>query len=127
MDSAQRGDVTRLLAQASTGDQQALSDLMPLVYQDLRRIAHARMRKERGHTVQTTELVHEAYLRLVDQRLGWNNRDHFYAVAAQLMRRFTIDRARARLADKRGGAWQRVPLADEVVGPALEPDVAVDR
>jgi RNA polymerase sigma-70 factor (ECF subfamily) len=121
------GEITRLLGRASRGDQEALSKLMPLVYQDLQRIAHARILREHDHSVQATELVHEVYLRLVRQRFGWKNREQFYAVAAQLMRRLLIDRARKRLAEKRGGLRQRVPLNDDAIGLALAPDVAIER
>jgi RNA polymerase sigma-70 factor, ECF subfamily len=86
--------------------------LMPLVYDELRRRADACMRRERpGHTLQPTALVHEAYLRLVDQRSAdWHNRTQFLAVAAEIMRRILVDRARARLAAKRSGRWSRVVL-----------------
>ena len=89
-------EVTQLLLDWSEGNQTALDRLMPLVYQELRRLAHQDLNKERtGHTLQTTDLVHEAYLKLVDQRrVHWQNRAHFYGIAAQLMRRVLVDRAR---------------------------------
>lgn len=107
-------DVTQLLVQWANGDKQALDDLTPLVYKELRRLAASRLRKERNsHTLQPTALVHEAYLRLVDQKKpNWQNRSHFFGVASQLMRRILVDHARKRQADKRAG--QRVPL-EEVV------------
>ena len=99
-------DVTRLLLDWRQGEPAALERLLPLVYAELRKIAHARMRAEPpgGQTLQTTALVNEAYVRLVDgARVDWQNRAHFYAVCARLMRRILVDRARARRADKRGG------------------------
>ena len=107
-------DVTQLLAQWANGDKQALDDLIPLVYRELRRLAASHLRKERkSHTLQATALVHEAYLRLVDQKNpNWQNRSHFYGVASQLMRRILVDHARKRQADKRAG--QRVSLEEAV-------------
>src|SRR5687768_15861036 len=98
-------EMTRLLAAWSDGDRSALDKLAPLVYEELRRLAHAHMRRERAdHTLQTTALVNEAYLRLVDQRaVRWQNRAHFFAIAAQMMRRILIDHARKRAYAKRGG------------------------
>jgi RNA polymerase sigma-70 factor, ECF subfamily len=99
-----RGEVTVLLAEVKLGRKDALDRLMPLVYRELRRIANHQMRDERaGHTLQPTALVHEAFLRLVDQsRADWLNRAQFFAVAAQLMRRLLVDHARRRRAAKRG-------------------------
>ena len=96
-------DVTRLLAQWASGNQQALDDLMPLVYKELRRLAASHLRKERtAHTLQPTALVHEAYLRLVDQSSPrWQDRSHFFGVAARLMRQILVDHARRGKADKR--------------------------
>lgn len=97
--------VTELLGRWRGGDRQALDALMPLVYAELRRIAHHYLQNERpGHTLQSTALVHEAYVRLVDQDLPqWQNRAHFFAVAAQLMRQILVDYARSHRAAKRGG------------------------
>jgi RNA polymerase sigma factor (TIGR02999 family) len=105
-------EVTQLLLDWSEGNPAALEELMPLVYRELRRLAHQYLRKERaGHTLQTTDLVHEAYMRLVDQRrVRWQNRAHFYGVAAQLMRRILVDRARGRRRVKRGGGALMVSL-----------------
>src|SRR5262245_7623215 len=91
-------DVTQLILAWSKGDRAALNELMPLVYQELRRLAHRNLGRERlGHTLQTSALVNEAYLRLVDQKEArWQNRAHFFAVAAQLMRRILVDYARSR-------------------------------
>src|SRR5262249_39531598 len=108
-------DVTQLLVQWANGDKQALDDLTPLVYKELRRLAVSHLRKERqSHTLQPTALIHEAYLRLVDQKNPhWQNRSHFFGVASQLMRRILVDHARKRQADKRAG--QRVSLEDAVI------------
>jgi RNA polymerase sigma-70 factor, ECF subfamily len=107
-------NITELLIEWNNGRNGALEDLLPLVYGELRRLAAHRLRQERpDHTLQPTALVHEAYLRLVDQRrVRWQNRAHFYGVAAHIMRRILVDQARARKADKRGGEWQRVTLTD---------------
>jgi RNA polymerase sigma-70 factor, ECF subfamily len=98
-------EVTLLLAEWAKGNQNALNDLTPLVYRELRQLAASYLRKERqGHTLQPTALVHEAYLRLVDQtNPSWQNRSHFYGVAARLMRQILVDHARRRQAGKRGG------------------------
>ena len=105
-------EVTRLLIAWSNGNQAALDELLPLVYQELHRLAHRRLRQERaGHTLQTTALIHEAYLRLIEQKeTQWQNRAHFFAIAAQLMRRILVDHARARQSHKRGGGAQQVSL-----------------
>jgi RNA polymerase sigma-70 factor (ECF subfamily) len=104
--------VTRLLVAWGDGDQAALEQLMPLVYEELRRLAHQHMRRESpGHTLQTTALVNEAYFRLVGQKqVRWQNRAHFFAISAQLMRRILVDHARGRQYAKRGGGAQRVSL-----------------
>ena len=103
--SADADNVTKLLADWSNGNQQALEELLPLIYNELRRLAHGFLYRERpGHTLQTTALVHEAYLKLIDQRdARWQNRAHFFAIAAQAMRRILIDSARKRGAVKRAG------------------------
>src|SRR5215510_10360221 len=97
-------EVTQLLLAWSNGDEKAQDQLMPLVYQELHRLARRRLLQERaGHTLQTTALVHEAYLRLVGQKKSkWQNRAHFYAIAAQMMRRILVDYARRRRYAKRG-------------------------
>ena len=123
-------DVTQLLVAWSQGDEQALEQLMPLVYQELRRLAKRYMAREYpGQTLQATALVHEAYLRLIEQRLmNWQNRAHFYAISAQMMRRILVDRARARHYEKRGGEICRMSLDEAlVVGHEKEPNlVALD-
>jgi RNA polymerase sigma factor (TIGR02999 family) len=119
-------DATRLLVDLGEGDQTARERLLPLVYDELRRLAGAYMRRERpGHTLQPTALVHEAYLRLVDQRrVDWRNRAQFVGLAAMMMRRVLVNHARDRGAAKRGGEAARVPLT--VAGEVLTgPDVDV--
>jgi RNA polymerase sigma-70 factor (ECF subfamily) len=107
-------EVTRLLAEWAKGNQQALEDLTPLVYRELRQLAASYLRKERpDHTLQPTALVHEAYLRLVDQKNpGWQGRSHFFGVAARLMRQILVDHARRRQAGRRAG--RKVSLEDVV-------------
>jgi RNA polymerase sigma-70 factor (ECF subfamily) len=109
------GRVTELLLAAAGGKREGLDELVPLVYDDLRRVAAAQMRREAaGHSLQPTALVHEVYLRLIDQRkVEWRSRVHFFGVAAGLMRRILVDHARARLAGKRGGGRQRLTLAGD--------------
>src|SRR5215216_2087788 len=110
-------EVTRLLVEWGNGDQAALDELIPLVYDELRRLAGRYMRREsQGHTLQTSALVNEAYLRLIDQKsVQWQNRAHFFGVAAQLMRRILVDHARSRSRAKRGGGAQMVSLAEQAV------------
>jgi RNA polymerase sigma-70 factor (ECF subfamily) len=111
------GEVTTLLAQLTKGDQEAASKLVPLVYREMRRLASRHMRRERtDHTLQTTALVHEAYLKLVQQRsVDWRSRAHFLGIAAQVMRRILIDHARGHLREKRGGRQQVLPLDEALV------------
>ena len=110
--SSKTHQVTELLAAWSRGDKEALDKLMPLVYDELRRLARQHMRRERaGHTLQTTALVNEAYMRLVDQRRAqWQNRAQFFGVAARLMRRILVDHARSRHRLKRGGDAHKISL-----------------
>jgi RNA polymerase sigma-70 factor (ECF subfamily) len=112
-----RDDVTILLGELAKGDERAASKLIPLVYDELRRLASAYMRRERpDHTLQATALVHEAYLKLVEQRdVDWRGRAHFLGIAAQLMRRILIDHARGHLRDKRGGGMRPVPIDEALV------------
>ncbi|MFL6211252.1 MAG: ECF-type sigma factor [Pyrinomonadaceae bacterium] len=108
--------VTGLLAELSNGDKAAYEKLVPLVYDELHRLAHHYMSRERaGHTLQTTALVDEAYLRLVDQKVRWQNRTHFFAIAAQLMRRILVDHARKSARAKRGGGAQELELHEAVL------------
>ena len=116
-------DVTRLLEAAAAGDRKAAADLLPLVYDELRRLAAVRLAAEGpGHTLSPTALVHEAYLRLVggDQTQDWDGRGHFFAAAAEAMRRILIDRARHKQTRKAGGGRRRLDLDD--IEPALEDD-----
>lgn len=108
-------EVTRLLIAWGDGNQAAMDELMALVYDELRRLASRYMRREgQGHTLQTSALVNEAYLRLIDQKkVKWQNRAHFFGVAAQLMRRILVDHARSRSRAKRGGGAQMMSLADQ--------------
>jgi RNA polymerase sigma factor (TIGR02999 family) len=117
LNDVSQDSVTVLLAAWSQGDGTALENLLPLVDRELRQIAHRHMRRERpGHTLQTTALVNEAYLRLVDQtRTRWQNRAHFFAVAAQIMRRILLNHARDRAAGKRGSGVKKLNLDDVAV------------
>src|SRR6188474_2993180 len=116
---ASRPDVTALLAEWGRGNSNALNELLPLVYAELRRIAAGQLRREReGHTLQPTALVHEVYLRLIDQRhVDWRDRAHFFGAAAQVMRRILVDHARRRHASKRGDGLPTVSIdqAQDVV------------
>jgi RNA polymerase sigma factor (TIGR02999 family) len=114
-------DVTRLLDAASTGDRQAAAELLPLVYDELRKLAAARMAAEpAGQTLQPTALVHEAYLRLVgsEDAARWSNRGHFFAAAAEAMRRILVDAARRKRATRHGGSAGRGPLPADVADRA---------
>jgi RNA polymerase sigma-70 factor, ECF subfamily len=117
--------ITQMLIDWSKGDGKALDKLIPVVYTELRRQAARHLRRERpGHTFQTTDLIHEAYLRLVDQKkVQWQNRAHFFAIAARLMRRILIDHARQRQRAKRGGSGMVLPLEEGLVVAAEKSDV----
>jgi RNA polymerase sigma factor (TIGR02999 family) len=110
-------NVTQLLLGWSNGDKEALDKLVPLVYDDLRRQAARYLRRERvGHTLQTTALINEAYLRLIDQKnVHWQNRAHFFGIAAQLMRRILVDHARTKKRAKRGGSDVRVSFSEATI------------
>jgi RNA polymerase sigma factor (TIGR02999 family) len=119
-------NVTQLLIGWSNGDKQALDSLLPLVYEELRRQAAGYLRRERvGHTLQTTALIHEAYLRLIDQKnVHWQNRAHFFGIAAQLMRRILVDHARTRTRAKRGGSNIRVSFNEaNALAPSQDLDI----
>ena len=127
-------EVTKLLLKWSDGDKNALGELLPLVYRELQKIAHRYLNRERNsNTLQTTALVHEAYLKLIDQnRVRWQNRAHFFGIAAQAMRRILVDNARQRLADKRGAGAEKVALdeglidiSDEKAGNLIDLDEAL--
>jgi RNA polymerase sigma factor (TIGR02999 family) len=113
---AERDEVTQLLARIRDGDERAAAQLIPVVYKELRRIAAAMMRRERSdHTLQPTAVVHEAFIRLMDgEAARFENRAHFFAIAARSMRRVLVDHARGRLADKRGGQQRQVELEDDI-------------
>ena len=115
--AATQHEVTELLRQWRSGDKQALDKLTPLVYEELHRLAHQYIIRERpGHTLQTTALVNEAYLRLVEQKdVEWQSRAHFFAVSAQVMRHILVDYARQQAAVKRGGEFQKVELDGEAI------------
>jgi len=126
-------EVTQLLLAYNNGDEQALERLFPLVYDELRRLAGRYLKKERDdHTLQATALVHEAYLRLVDQNVSWQNRAHFFGVAAQMMRRILVDHARHNLAAKRGSGGiklsldESIDLSDERASDLISLDEALD-
>lgn len=126
-------DVTRLLSAVTQGQTKAAEDLLPLVYDELRRLAAQKMAGERSdHTLQATALVHEAYLRLVGNGEGdkenWNDRMHFFSTAAEAMRRILIDSARKKLAIKRGGKFQRTTWNDSQIQTEAPPEemLAVD-
>jgi RNA polymerase sigma factor (TIGR02999 family) len=128
-------EVTQLLGQLSGGNRAAVDELLPLVYKELKRIAGSQMSHERpGHTLQATALVHEAYLKLVDQRdVNWRNRAHFFGVAAQAMRRIMLDYAKARGRGKRGGGIHKTSLdeamavSEDRAGELLDIDEALTR
>jgi RNA polymerase sigma factor (TIGR02999 family) len=116
-------DVTRILSAIEQGDPHAAEQLLPLVYDELRRLAAEKMDQEKpGQTLQATALVHDAYLRLVDgeQARHWNGRTHFFRAAAEAMRRILVDRAREKHSQKRGGAWRQVDL-ESAAAVALDP------
>jgi len=130
MGEPKEADVTQLLSRWSAGDRAALDSLVPAVYRELRRMAARYLRHERSdHTLQPTALVHEAFVKLVGQRdVRWQNRAHFFGVAAQLIRRVLVDYARERAAAKRGGGVERLPLEDALaIGASNQIDIiAVD-
>lgn len=129
MSTASTHDVTRLLLAWNGNDPAAAERLFPLIYEHLRALAREYMRRERGgHTLQSTALVHEAFLRLTDgQSVDWQSRGHFYTLAARAMRRILVDHARARQAKRRGGVQQRVPLAEaEGAEPVKDGPVETD-
>jgi RNA polymerase sigma factor (TIGR02999 family) len=122
----QSEQITVLLQEWSSGKREALDELLPLVYDELHKQARRYLRKERqDHTLQTTALIHEAYLKLIDQRnVEWQNRTHFFAIAAQMMRRILVDHARTRHRDKRGGKDVKISL--EEIGFVVSKEMNVD-
>ncbi|MEE4163004.1 MAG: ECF-type sigma factor [Woeseiaceae bacterium] len=126
---AEASDVTQLLNRWTDGDDAALEQVTPLVYDELKRIANGVFAREsNGHTLQPTALVHEAYAKLVDVDVTWQDRAHFYALAARMMRRLLVNHAKARNAGKRGGGALRVTLYEDAVGmhDADEDVIALD-
>ena len=124
-------DVTEILSRIEAGDPSAAEQLLPLVYDELRRLAAHRLAREKpGQTLQATALVHEAYLRLVDDESAkyWDSRGHFFAAAAESMRRILVDIARKKKSQKAGGGWQRLELYDDILPTITTPDrlVALD-
>ena len=117
--------ITLLLADWGQGDELAFEQLMPLVYEELRRMARGYIRRESNrHTFQTTELIHEAYLKLAQgEERRWQNRAHFFGVAAQAMRHILVDYARAKNSQKRGGWQERVSLAEDLAGPQVPTEI----
>jgi RNA polymerase sigma factor (TIGR02999 family) len=118
-------DVTRILSRIESGDPSAAEQLLPLVYEELRKLAAAKLAQEKpGQTLQATALVHEAYLRLVDveKAQSWDSRGHFFAAAAEAMRRILVEGARRKQRDKHGGQLQRVPLDELRIDRHLPPD-----
>jgi RNA polymerase sigma factor (TIGR02999 family) len=124
---ANMSEVTRILSAASAGDSRAAAELLPLVYEELRKLAAARLAEEKpGQTLQATALVHEVYLRLVGNDQPWNGRGHFFAAAAEAMRRILVENARRKGAEKRGGDGQRIPLDEVEVAASERPDELLD-
>ena len=120
------GEVTDLLLELKRGNKEAEGKLIPLVYDELRRIAAIRLRRETlNHSLQPTSLVHEAYLRLIEiKEIDWQSRSHFFAVSATLMRRILVDHARANNAGKRGNGWDAVSLNDAILpSPERAPEI----
>jgi RNA polymerase sigma factor (TIGR02999 family) len=116
MENIPSESVTQLLVDASAGNQDAVNTLFPIVYAEMRRLAASYLRRERpGHTLQSTALVHEAYLRLINQKVSWQNRAHFLGIAAQMMRRILLDHAKRRIAAKRGGGQVRLRVDESVI------------
>jgi RNA polymerase sigma-70 factor, ECF subfamily len=114
--SSEAQEVTRLLQSINEGNREAVDALVPLVYSELRKLAAHYLKSEReGHTLQPTALVHEAFLKLVEQETAWQNRNHFFAMAASLMRRILVDYARGYKAEKRGGTAEKVSIEDAFV------------
>ncbi|HEX5708312.1 MAG TPA: sigma-70 family RNA polymerase sigma factor [Pyrinomonadaceae bacterium] len=130
MKTSSQHEVTQMLLRLTDGESTVLDDLLPLIYGELRRLAASYLRRERpGHTLQPTALVHEAYMRMVDQtQVQWQNRAHFFGVAAQMMRRILVDHARGQSAEKRGGEFQKLSLDEniDVSGERASDLVALD-
>ena len=116
-------DVTRILERAQQGDPKAADDLLPLIYDELRKLAAVRMGHQAPQTLQPTALVHEAYLRLIgSEPAQWNSRGHFFAAAAEAMRRILIEQARKKASQKRGGGWKRIGMNLDEIDVAMDTD-----
>jgi RNA polymerase sigma-70 factor (ECF subfamily) len=124
MSTVKPGEVTQLLRYSQEGDREALDQLLPLMYDELRRIAASQLSRERpDHTLQATALVHEAYLRLIEQHsVDWRNRAHFFSLAAEMMRRILVNHAISARAQKRGGLETKLSL-DEAISPTQEREI----
>jgi RNA polymerase sigma factor (TIGR02999 family) len=122
MESLEPSEITQILERINSGKEEAIQQLFPLVYDRLRRIAKRKMAREPGQTLQTTALVHEVYIRLLqDHQPRWENRRHFFAVAAEAMRRILVENARRRSSLKRGGGLQKLSLDDDTVAIQSDP------
>ena len=110
-------EITRMLIELTDGNQEVVNQILPHIYDELKRLASSYLRRERvNHTLQPTALVHEAYMKLIDQkRVQWQNRAHFFGIAAQVMRRILMDHARKHQADKRGGEAEKLPIEEEIL------------
>lgn len=110
-------EITQMLIELTDGNQEVVNHILPHIYDELKRLASSYLRRERSdHTLQPTALVHEAYMKLVDQkRVQWQNRAHFFGIAAQVMRRILMDHARKHQADKRGGEAEKLPIEEEIL------------
>ncbi len=117
MNQEKSADITQMLIDLTDGNKEVVNEILPVVYAELRKLASSYLRKERGnHTLQPTALVHEAYMKLIDQKkVKWQNRSHFFGIAAQVMRRILMDYARKHKAEKRGGAGENVSLEEEFI------------
>ena len=130
MESLEPSEITQILERINSGKEEAIQQLFPLVYERLRRIARRKMAREPGQTLQTTALVHEVYIRLLqDHQPRWENRRHFFAVAAEAMRRILVENARRRSSLKRGGGQQKLQLHDDTVAIQSDPTMllAIDQ
>lgn len=117
MNQTESADITQMLIELTDGNKEVVNEILPLIYAELRKLASGYLRKERGnHTLQPTALVHEAYMKLIDQKkVKWQNRSHFFGIAAQVMRRILMDYARQHKAEKRGGMGENISLEEEFV------------
>ena len=117
MDQNNGDSITQMLIELTDGNKEVVNQILPHIYDELRKLASSYLRKERSnHTLQPTALVHEAYMKLIDQnRVKWQNRAHFFGIAAQVMRRILMDHARKHQADKRGGEFEKLPIEEEIL------------